>query len=52
MDIRLPLVVRLAGTNVDEGKSILAESGIKFIEATNFLDAARKAVAAARGAKG
>ena len=48
MDIRQPLVVRLAGTNVDEGKSILAESGIKFIEATNFLDAARKAVSAAK----
>ncbi len=50
MDIRLPLVIRLAGTNVDEGKTILAESGIKFIEATNFYDAARKAVAAAGGA--
>ncbi|HEX7364330.1 MAG TPA: ADP-forming succinate--CoA ligase subunit beta [Dehalococcoidia bacterium] len=49
MDIRQPLVVRLAGTNVDEGKSILAQSGIKFIEATNFLDAARKSVVAAKG---
>jgi succinyl-CoA synthetase beta subunit len=49
MDIGLPLVVRLAGTNVEEGESILAESGIKFIEAANFYDAARKAVAAARG---
>ena len=49
MDINLPLVVRLAGTNVDEGKSILAESGIDFIEATDFYDAARKAVAAAKG---
>jgi succinyl-CoA synthetase beta subunit len=51
MDIRLPLVVRLAGTNVDEGKSILAQSKTKFIEATNFSDAARKAVAAAKGEK-
>ena len=49
MDIRLPLVIRLAGTNVDEGKRILAESGIKFIEATDFYDAARKAVEAAEG---
>ena len=49
IDIRQPLVVRLAGTNVDEGKKILAESGIKFIEAANFLDAAQKSVAAARG---
>jgi succinyl-CoA synthetase beta subunit len=46
MEIKLPLVIRLAGTNVDEGKTILAESGIKFVEAANFYDAARKAVAA------
>jgi len=49
MDINLPLVVRLAGTNADEGKSILAESGIEFIEATDFYDAAYKAVQAAKG---
>ena len=49
IDIHLPLVVRLAGTNVDEGKCILAESGIKFIEATDFYDAAHKAVQAAKG---
>jgi len=51
MEINLPLVVRLAGTNVDEGKHILADSKIKFIEATNFSDAARKAVEAAKGDK-
>ena len=49
MDIRLPLVIRLSGTNVDEGKRILAESKIDFIEAADFYDAARKAVAAAKG---
>ncbi|UCH51974.1 MAG: ADP-forming succinate--CoA ligase subunit beta [Chloroflexota bacterium] len=49
IDIHLPMVVRLAGTNVDEGKHILAESGIEFIEATDFYDAARKAVQAAKG---
>ena len=49
MDIKLPLVVRLAGTNVAEGKRILAESKLKFIEASDFYDAARKAVAAAKG---
>ena len=49
MDIQLPLVIRLAGTNVDEGKRILAESKIGFIEAADFYDAARKAVAAAKG---
>jgi len=48
MDIRLPLVVRLAGTNVDEGKRILAESKIDFIKATDFHDAAHKAVAIAK----
>ena len=49
MDIQLPLVIRLAGTNVDEGKRILAESKIDFIEAADFHDVARKAVAAAKG---
>jgi len=49
IDIHVPLVVRLAGTNVDEGKHILAESGIKFIEATDFYDAARKSVQATKG---
>ncbi|MBN2461966.1 MAG: ADP-forming succinate--CoA ligase subunit beta [Dehalococcoidia bacterium] len=49
MNINLPLVVRLAGTNADEGKGILAESGVEFIEATDFYDAAYKAVQAAKG---
>ena len=49
MEVRLPLVVRLAGTNVDEGRRILAESELSFIEATDFSDAAHKAVAAAKG---
>ena len=51
MNVSMPLVVRLAGTNVDEGKRILAESRIDFIEAANFYDAAQKAVAAAKGDK-
>ena len=49
MDIGLPLVVRLAGTNVDEGKRIMKESGVKYVEASGFHDAARKVVAADRG---
>ena len=49
IDIHLPLIVRLAGTNVEEGKRILSESGIKFIEATDFYDAAHKAVQATKG---
>lgn len=48
MDVRLPLIIRLAGTNVEEGKRILAESGIKYTEATDFYDAARKAVEATK----
>ena len=49
MDIKVPLIINAAGTNVDEGKRILAESNISFIEATDCYDGARKAVAAAKG---
>jgi succinyl-CoA synthetase beta subunit len=41
-----PLVVRLEGTNVDEGKLIMAESGLAIIPADNLADAAAKIVAA------
>ena len=41
-----PLVVRLEGTNVDEGKRIMAESGLDIIPADNLADAAAKIVAA------
>ncbi len=49
MKIRVPVVIRLAGTNVQEGIRILKESGIKYIEAADFKDAAEKAVKAAKG---
>jgi succinyl-CoA synthetase beta subunit len=42
-----PTVVRLAGTNVDEGTKILDESGVELIRADGFAEAARKAVEAA-----
>ena len=42
-----PTVVRLAGTNVEDGTRILDESGLELIRADGFADAARKAVAAA-----
>ncbi len=42
----LPLVVRLAGTNVDLGKKLLAESGLAIIPADSLADAAEKVVAA------
>lgn len=48
MDIHFPLVIRLAGTNVEEGKRILTQSGISFIDAKDFNDSAYKAVEAAR----
>jgi len=49
MDIPFPIVVRLAGTNLEEGQRILAESGIDFIPAEDFYDGARKVVEAAKG---
>lgn len=46
--LELPLVVRLAGTHVEEGQAIIARSGLAVITATSLADAAEKAVAAAR----
>jgi len=48
--LRIPLVVRLEGTNVELGKEILAKSEIAAISADDLGDAARKAVAAVRAA--
>lgn len=48
--LKVPLVVRLEGTNVDLGKKILAESGLPIISAGDMADAAAKVVAAAKGA--
>src|SRR5437763_5130130 len=45
--LSIPLVVRMEGTNVDEGKAILAGSALDIITASDMLDGARKAVAAA-----
>jgi succinyl-CoA synthetase beta subunit len=50
LNLRVPLVVRLEGTNVDQGREILRKSGLAIIPAENLRDAAEKAVAAARGA--
>ena len=49
VSLKVPLVVRLEGTNVDLGKKILADSGLPIISASNMGDAAEKVVAAARG---
>jgi succinyl-CoA synthetase beta subunit len=42
MGLQIPVVVRLEGTNVDEGKRILRESGLKITPAENLADAAEK----------
>ena len=46
--VTVPVVVRLEGTNVEEGKRILAESGLKILVGADLDDAARKVVAAIR----
>ena len=47
LDIQVPIVLRLEGTKVDEGKSILQESGMNFTIAANMKEAAEKVVALA-----
>ncbi len=49
LQIKVPLIVRLAGTNVEEGRAILAASGLTFITAENLDAAAAKAVAIVKG---
>ncbi len=46
LDLKLPLVVRLAGTNVEEGRQLLADSGLNITTADTLTDAASKVVAA------
>ncbi|HUO61160.1 MAG TPA: ADP-forming succinate--CoA ligase subunit beta [Candidatus Acidoferrales bacterium] len=50
-NIQLPIVLRLEGTNVEQGRKILESSGFKFIVAENMTDAAQKVVVAAGGAR-
>jgi succinyl-CoA synthetase beta subunit len=50
VDLKVPLVVRLEGTNVEEGKRILADSGLAIVPANDLGDAARKIVAAVQEA--
>ena len=49
--LKVPLVVRLEGTRVKEGKAILRDSGLNVIAADDLDDAAQKIVAAIRGQK-
>ncbi|PJK00513.1 ADP-forming succinate--CoA ligase subunit beta [Lysobacteraceae bacterium NML91-0213] len=47
VDVKVPVIVRLEGTNVEAGKKLLAESGLAITPADDINDGARKAVAAA-----
>ncbi len=49
LELSVPLVVRLEGTNVEAGKKLLASSGLKITPAEGLTDAAKKVVAAAKG---
>ena len=46
--LKVPLVVRLAGTNFKEGKKILDDSNLKILTANNLNDAAKKSVDASK----
>ena len=50
--LKVPLVVRLAGTNVEEGKKLLNESNLAVISADSMADGAEKIVNAVNAAKG
>lgn len=49
LGIKVPLIVRLEGTNVEKGNQILKESGLALIPATDMAEGARMAVKAAKG---
>lgn len=51
VDLKVPLVVRLEGTNVDKGKELMAGSGLPIIAADNLEDAAKKVVEATHKAQ-
>jgi succinyl-CoA synthetase beta subunit len=47
VDVKIPVVVRLEGTNVEQGREILAQSGLKILPAADMGDGAKKAIEAA-----
>ncbi len=51
LGIKVPIVIRMEGTNVEQGKQILLDSGFNFTIADGMKDAAEKVVAAAGGKK-
>ena len=48
--LKIPVVVRLEGTNVEKGRELLSGSGLKITPANDLNDAAEKAVAASKAA--
>jgi len=50
LEIKVPVIVRLSGTNVEEGRKIIAESNVALITADTLAEAATKSVEAAKGA--
>lgn len=46
--VKVPVIARLEGTNVEKGRAILAESGLDIVAASDLTDAAKKAVAASK----
>jgi malate-CoA ligase subunit beta len=51
IDIKVPLIVRLSGTNEEEGRKIIADSGLPIISSSTLTEAANKAVEAAKNAR-
>jgi succinyl-CoA synthetase beta subunit len=51
LGVRMPIVVRMEGTNVELGRKMLAESGLNFTSAADMGDGAQKVVALASGAR-
>jgi succinyl-CoA synthetase beta subunit len=51
LNVKLPIILRLEGTNVEEGRKILKDSGLNFLVGTTMKEAADMAVAAAKGGK-
>jgi succinyl-CoA synthetase beta subunit len=49
VSLKVPLVVRMKGTNDELGRKILADSGLPIISANNMAEAAERVVAAAKG---
>ncbi len=50
MELKVPIVIRLVGTNEEEGRKIIRESGMNVVAEVNLPDAARKVVELAKGA--